>query len=395
MIDLSDKTMSNLLSSMLLRVTEQVNKREGSLIRTALSAAAWAIEGLYINLIDVQKQAYGTSATGEYLDLKVAERGLERRSASQEICLMKCNLSTLDLGFQLGDSLGYTWNVTSGVLAGPDANRLYDYYITCQTAGVIPEPEGELRSLSFLAGLTTAKFGEVVSPGKDIETDEALRQRYEESLVEIAFAGNVAAYREKILELEYEIGDTTATVGALQVYAMTDQSGTIKGGHVKIWVVNSDYEVASNDLVLTIQKAICPMYNGVAVGYGNGFAPIGACVHIASATSTPVLRIDIQVTLRSASIEDVEPEIRHNVLLYIQSCMKSWGTQVETPYDAASVVIREALIVSASLVSGVIDVPSVVLRKDNTVYAGSVSWDTTGASMEWINFDDVVINITT
>jgi uncharacterized phage protein gp47/JayE len=319
MIDLSDKTMSTLLTSMLLRVTQQVNKRDGSLIKTALSAAAWAIEGLYIELLNVQNQAYGTSASGEYLDLKVAERGLSRLPATNEICVLKCNLSTLELGFQLGDSSGYTWNVTSGVLFGPDENDLYDYYITCQTPGAIPEPTGELRALSFLAGLTTAVFGDVISPGKNIETDEELRKRYEESLVEIAFAGNVAAYREKMLELEYTIGQTVATIGALQVYAGTNEEGAFEGGHVKIWIVNSDFEVASPNLIAAVQEAICPMYNGVAVGFGNGFAPIGAAVHIASATSTPVLSMDIRVQLKpGATIASVTPTIVKNIKQHIQ-----------------------------------------------------------------------------
>lgn len=396
MIDLSDKTMSTLLTSMLLRVTQQVNKRDGSLIKTALSAAAWAIEGLYIELLDVQNQAYGTTASGQYLDLKVAERGLVRHSATSEICILKCNLSTLEIGFQLGDSSGYTWNVTSSVLFGPDENNLYDYYITCQTPGAIPEPTGELRALSFLAGLTTAIFGDVVSPGKNLETDAELRKRYEESLVEIAFAGNVAAYREKMLELEYPIGQTTATIGALQVYAVTNAEGAYEGGHVKIWIVNSDFEVASPNLIAAVQEVICPMYNGVAVGFGNGFAPIGAAVHIASATSTPVLTVDIKVRLGSgATIASVTPKIVENVMAYIQSRMILWGNQVKTPFDTASITIYTALIISSALVPGIETVESVVLKKDGVASSDpvSISWNTTGEIMEWINLDDVVINI--
>lgn len=394
MIDLSGKTMASLLSSMLLRVTEQVNKRDGSLIRTALSAAAWAIEGIYIELINIQKQAYGTSATGEYLDLKAEERGLTRHPATKEICEMYCNLSTLELGFQLGDSSGNTWNVTSGVISGPDENDLYLYHITCQTEGAIAQPTGELRSLSFLAGLTTATFGDVVVPGNDIETDDSLRQRYEESLVEIAFAGNVAAYREKMLELEYEIGETTARIGSLQVFATTNAIGDIEGGHVKIWVVDSDWTAASSQLVDAIQVAICPMYNGVAVGFGNGFAPIGASVHIATVTSTPVLEIDVQVQIGSSTLPSVTPVIQANIMTYVRSQIRTWGNQVETPYETASITIREAFIYAASLVQGVADVLSVTLKKDNVVMSGQASWVTDRVKMEWIVENDVVINVT-
>lgn len=394
MIDLSGKTMASLLSSMLLRVSEKVNKRDGSLIRTALSAAAWAIEGIYIELIGVQRQAYGTTATGEYLDLKAEERGLKRHSATREICEMYCNLSILTLGMQFADSSGYTWDVTSGVLSGPDENDLYLYHITCQTEGAIAQPSGELRALSFLAGLTTAVFGVVVVPGNDVETDDSLRKRYEESLVEIAFAGNVAAYREKMLELEYEIGETTATIGALQVFATTNAAGEIEGGHVKIWIVDSDYTAASQAMVDAVQVAICPMYNGVAVGLGNGFAPIGAAVHIASVTSEPVLEIDVRVLIGSSTLPSVTPIIVNNIMTYVRAQIRTWGTQVQTPYDVASIVIREAFIYAASLVTGVADVLSVTLKKDNVVMSGQAVWITNREVMEWINEDEIIINIT-
>lgn len=394
MIDLSDKTMSNLLASMLLQVTEQVNKREGSLIRTALSAAAWVAEGLYIELMNVQNQAYGTSATGEYLDLKVAERGIARHSATNEVCILKCNLSTVEQGFQFGDSSGYTWNVTSDVISS-DNDGLYNYQITCQTEGEIAEPTGDLRSLSFLAGLTIAKFGKVISVGRNKESDANLRKRYEESLVEIAFAGNVDAYREKLLELEYTLGETKATIGALQVFAVTDAEGNRRGGNVKIWIVDSDMQAASSELVESVQEAICPMYNGVAVGLGNGFAPIGSAVHIASATAMPKLSIEIKVTLEGTTVEAVRPKITENIISYVRGCLNSWSTQVKTPYDSALITIKEAFIYSAALVKNVTDVVYVKLKKDNIEHEGSVSWETTGAKMEWLDINDVEVNIVT
>lgn len=394
MIELSGKTMSAILSSMLLRVTEQVNKRDGSLIKTALSAAAWAIEGIYIELMNVQRQAYGTTATGEYLDLKVAERGLTRHSATYEICELLCNLSTLEIGFQLADVSGYTWEVSSGVIAGPDEEGLYTYRITCATAGEIAEPTGDLHSLSFLAGLVTARFGNVLSPGANQETDDSLRERYEESLSEIAFAGNVAAYRETMLNLEYEVDLTTTTISALQVFATTNAAGEIEGGNVKIYILNSDYGVASQALIDAVQVAICPMYNGEVVGLGNGFAPIGAAVHITSATSTPVLQIDITIEVAPTStLETVVPKIRENVMLYINQQIRIWGNQVKTPYDTAAIIIREAFISAASLIDGVSDVPNVVIKKDGVAYSGQAYWITNKEVMEFINIDDVVINV--
>jgi uncharacterized phage protein gp47/JayE len=394
MLDLTGKTMATILAEMLLRVTEQVNKREGSLIRTALSAAAWAIEGLYIELIDVQKQAYGTTATGEYLDMKAEERGVYRIAATSTVAEMKANLNSLPIGFQLADSNSYTWNITSGVISGPDSSGLYTYYITCQTTGEIDTPTGSLQPLSFYAGLTTAFFGDVVSPGTNTETDAALRKRYEESMVEIAFAGNVDAYREKILSTTFNISGGSGLVGALQVYPTTDENGALKGGNVKVWILNSDLGVASQALVDAVQNEICPMYNGVSTGDGYGWAPIGANVHIMTATSTPMLAITINITLSSgATIEAVQDRITNNISAYIRTLKQGWGTQVASRGDSANLVVREAFIYAAALVEGVVDVTDVKLYKDGALMELSATWFTNAVIMEWIVDSMTVINI--
>ena len=394
MIDLTGKTMASILGSMLLRVTEQVNKREGSLIRTALSAAAWAIEGLYIELIDVQKQAYGTTATGEYLDLKAEERGVYRIAATNAVAEMKTNVNTLPLNFQFADTNGYTWNVTSGVISGPDTQGLYTYYVTCQTAGEIETPTGNLQPLSFYAGLTTAVFSSVVSPGTNTETDASLRARYEESMVEIAFAGNVDAYREKILSTTFSISGGSALVGALQVYPTTDANGLLKGGNVKIWILNSNLEVASQALIDAVQNEICPMYNGVSTGDGFGWAPIGANVHIATATSTPMLALAINVTLASgANFETVKEKITSNVAAYIRTLKQGWGTQVASRGSTADLVIREAFVYAAALVEGVVDVTMVKIYKDGALKLQSATWTTNASTMEWIKDSMTVVNI--
>lgn len=396
MIDITNKTAASLLASMLLRINEEVNKREGSLIRTALSAAAWAIEGIYIELAGVQRSAFGTTATGEYLNLKAAERGLYRIPATQSVYEVYANLNTLPIGFQMADSAGYTWEISTAVISGPDASGNYKYNAACQTAGVIPEPSGSLRSLSFYAGLTTLLFGNVVVPGEDEETDDELRTRYLESLVEIAFAGNVAAYREKILELVYTVTGGTARVGALQVYPTTDTDGTEKSGAVKIYIVDSNLQTASSDLINAVQAAICPMYNGVAVADGFGFAPIGAAVTIFSSTTKPTLVIDIVVTLNSGStIESVTPEIVSNIKTYIANQKKNWGSQVTSRTAQTKLTISEAFVYAASIVQGVQDVSSVTFTKGGTVVTSPVVFTTSATSMEWLDDDKLTINVTT
>ena len=394
MIDLSDKTMASLLASMLLRVTEEVNKREGSLIRTALSAAAWAIEGVYIELADVQRSAFGTTATGEYLDLKAEERGLTRLPATNAVSQILADIGELPLGFQFADESSNTWTITTAALSGPDDDGLYTYNAMCETSGEIPEPSGSLRSLEFYAGLTEAHFGDVVVAGENEESDADFRKRYLESLVEISFAGNISAYREKILETTFEVTGGTARVGALQVYPTTALDGTEQSGHVKIYIVDSNLQPASQNLIDAVQAFICPMYNGVAIADGFGFAPIGAAVHICGTDVTPSVKISIMVSLSTgATVESVTPAIQANVRTYIQRQKSNWGSQITYREENAILSISEAFVYAASIVQGVRDVTSVVFYKDSVIVQNPLSLITSPSQMEWIDDNELEIEV--
>ena len=232
-------------------------------------------------------------------------------------------------------------------------------------------------------------------PGENEETDSELRERYLESLVEIAFAGNVAAYREKILETTFEVSGGTARVGELQVYSTTDVDGTEKSGKVKIYIVDSNMQTASQSLIDSVQAFICPMYNGVAVADGFGFAPIGAGVTIFSATTTPTLTISITVTLSAGStVEAVKPQIEANVKAYINRQKEQWGSQVTSREESTSMSLSEAFIYAAAIVQGVRDVTSVVFTKGGTVVASPCQFITDATSMEWLDDSNLTIEVT-
>ena len=391
MLDLTGHTMAELLQSMLLRVTEQVNKRDGSLIRTALSAAAWVIEGLYIDLIDVQKNCYGTTATGDYLDYKAEERGVYRLAATSASYYMIANISTIPIGNQLADSQNRTWNVAQYV--GPDGDN-FKYIIVNADAGNVTEANGVLRPLSFVQGLTNAVFGDEITSGSDIEDDASLRKRYLESLVEISFAGNIASYRETMLAMKYSVGGYDAVIGAMQVYPITNAAGQKQEGHVKIWILDDDMKQASQPLVDAVQDAVCPMYNGVATNTGYGIAPICACVHIATVTSHPKLSIIIRVQISGGySLDAVSAQIKENVNKYIQEQKKTWAEQLPFGSNVVHIFIRESFIMAAALVPGVVDVPFITIAKDGTIHNNYAIWYTAGPIFVWIDDDTTTITV--
>ena len=66
MIDFSSGySYAEILQQMLGQVDDRLDKREGSLIQTALGPGAWYLEGLALALQQIQGEAFVDSATGE------------------------------------------------------------------------------------------------------------------------------------------------------------------------------------------------------------------------------------------------------------------------------------------------------------------------------------------
>ena len=314
MIDISDKTFANILQSMLLQVTLDVNKREGSLIRTSLAAAAWTIEGLYNELANVQLQAFGETATGEYLDLKAAERNLTRKPATAAVCEGEFNLAPTEgsrfAARDSDDNLVY-------VVTSPSRFQNSKYYadITCETTGAIGNSyTGALSPLEFIPGLTTANLVDVLSPGTDVETDEVFRERYKESLVEIAFGGNIASYREFVL--------AQPSVGAMMIFPTWNGPGT-----VRISIVDPEFNPCTSTVIAAIQNLVCPIdpetQDPSVDGYG--MAPIGASVTITTPEQVQIT-VSANVTLSgSETIENVQAQAEVVLQEYIQTLQQTWG----------------------------------------------------------------------
>ena len=55
MINFNDYTKENIENSMLNEVSDDLDKREGSLIQTAIGPVAWWLEGMYLTLNQIQQ----------------------------------------------------------------------------------------------------------------------------------------------------------------------------------------------------------------------------------------------------------------------------------------------------------------------------------------------------
>lgn len=349
MIDLTQYTFTQLLQAMLLQVSDDVNKREGSLIRTALSPAAWVHEGLYIELANVQNQAFGQTASGDSLDYIAEMRGLKRKQPTPAIWKAAFNIP-ISAGERFAardttETIYYT-ALNDTVKEG----SVYTCLVECEDAGTIGNTyNGALSPLTFIAGLISANLVSLESAGADIETDDELRERWRDGLVEIAFGGNVAAYREFVMAID--------GVGACMIFPTWNGPGT-----VAVSVLDLNYEPCLPAKVEEIQKLICPEQRED----GLGFAPIGASVKI----DTPKwcdISVIMTIIISGRPIDDINADIRNMINEYFANIRRHWGN------DNQNIKIYcNALLGRVVMIEGVVNVTNLFFRvndEQQTEYA--------------------------
>ena len=164
MIDFSSGyTYDEILGEMLEQVDSGLDKREGSLIQTALGPLAWYLEGLALTLNNIQKAAYAETAEGEDLDLLAATRGITRRAATPAVRRGVFNMAIPE--GSLFRTLGDTDSVifVSGESLGT-SQGLYMYRMTCQTAGTVGNSyTGSVIPVTAIPGLTMASLTSTIS----------------------------------------------------------------------------------------------------------------------------------------------------------------------------------------------------------------------------------------
>lgn len=340
MIDLSQQTYQNILTQMLDQVPATFDKRDTSPIPTALGPAAYALEGFYISLNQVQLAAYIQTATGQALDYLAVIAGLTRYPASAAV-----RLGIFDMAVPIGsrystingaDSINFQATAaTTGETEGD-----YYYQLTAETPGSIGnEYTGPILPITAIPGLNSAQITDILVPGDDEESDEDFRARIIEALNDRPFGGNIASYRTYIMAID--------GVGAVQVYPTWNGGGTVKCS-----VLGADFLPASPTLIENVQNAVDPPPNQ---GLGLGTAPIGAQVTVVAPEE---LTVNVSATLQLASgyaIGQVQTPIQQAIENYMLSVRQEWATPVNT-----TSVEYQANVYVARIVAAIVSVPGVV-----------------------------------
>ena len=325
-------TYEELLQRCLDRIPSTLDKRQASVIYNALAPCCAELAQLWIKLASTYDLVFVDTAVGEALDALVKQNGMTRKEATYALRKGEFNM-IVPVGSRFSDgTLNYivTENIT-----GTNNSRL-----ECETAGAVGNTYyGSLIPISYINGLTTAELTDIIDSGEDIESDDALRERYLEWVTAPEFGGNISDYQVKVKAL--------TGVGGCKVIPVWNGGGT-----VKLIITNSTYGVPDQSLINYVQQEVDPTGDQT----GLGIAPIGHVVTVVGAEEAS-LSVACKLVLETGkTIEDVQTNINNIVDNYFSYLASTWDSQ-------ENLIIRISQLETRILgVDGVLDINSLTVN---------------------------------
>lgn len=316
-----DQILSEMIADLEAKGTRLTDMNPGSVIRTLLEVAAAKFdEGHYlaeriINLFFV------LTTTGQYLDRRVAERGITRKAGTKAAGSITASRSTpapfgqlIPKGttFETEDHAVQVSTTTDATMAQGTNS------VTIPVEAVSVGKAGNLQ-----AGTTLKQVGVAVSliemvavaapgmaSGTDTETDNDLRSRYLTVIRLPGTSGNKADYIKWALEV-------TGT-GGVYVQPLWNGRGT-----VKLYLLGTDKTPAPQAVVDAVQAYIDPNPE-----LGEGKAPIGATVTCVAAPGVVINVTAILVLDGSKPLAEVLAAFETALVEYLKEIAFSEDTTV-------------------------------------------------------------------
>lgn len=312
-------TYDYILTEALSKVPDNVDKREGSIIRDALSPCCYEAAKHILYLADIIEQTYIETANGLWLDGRVIEGGVIRDPATyaKKLGVFK---TQLDEPCQI--SIGQSFSTVGDTILNYTAVQVYvnedgdvvpgSYIMQCNTVGSVGNSYiGRIVPNDYIEKLASAEITTLLYPGEEEESDDSLRERFLANLMKTAFGGNIAQYRQWAKEIP--------GIGGVQVYPVWAGGGT-----VKLSIIDTDYNSCSSEFCQTILEKFDPENSGGETGLGLGIAPIGHKVTV----STPLPRtinVSGKITLLPGyKLETLLPQIKLALEEYLLSLRQAW-----------------------------------------------------------------------
>lgn len=249
-----DMTYENLLNTMLRRVPDDIDKREGSIVFDALGPAAYTQAEQYFLMNNYLDLVLPDKSVGEFQDRFLVAFNIFRKPATKAIRKVETTGPIeLESRWELEDT---TYKITEHVSET-------EYRAECEQAGTIGNMYfGKMAPISYIVG-TEVVLSDILQEGTKEESDEALRERFLIKVRKPSTSGNVYDY--------YNWAMACKGVGAAKIFPLAYGPGT-----VKVVVADEDKTAATPALLKTVKDYIEEM------------RPIGATATVASAEELPV-----------------------------------------------------------------------------------------------------------
>lgn len=341
-----DKTYSALLQDVLNEVSAGVQTGEGYLVYNALSALAYELEKVYIQMNYIMNQSHADTADLEELVEIAKDRGIYQKKATHAYVEIKGN-TVIPIGTRFSLK-SFNYKIVEAI------NEVaYTYKAMCEETGTGPNNlTGELIAIDYVDGLEKAEITEVLINGEEDESRDALYARYLASFTSESFGGNIAQYKQYV--------NAIAGVGGCKVQPVWNGAGT-----VKVVAISSEHGACSEYLVQQIQTAACPTQ-----GSGYGFAPID---HDVTVVSVDAVKVNVTAKLSymsGYSWSSLKDTVTEKISEYLKSLAAVW---------AAGDQSTKTTVYVAKLQAAVLDVPGVVDITDTQLNGATgnliLDWD--------------------
>lgn len=385
--DYLDKwTATAITQNVLKTVRSDVDKREGSVIYDSVAPLSFMVAAVLQMLKTALANTDLQTATGDWLDLLGADKGVYRKEAiaSRRIAVATPLDAPLSIGmrFETKAGLGLFWAIKSA------SENQGEYIIECETAGSEGGADyGELSPVSAINGLNSFTFQSTLVYGSDVESDMEFRLRIWASLKSYAYGGNFADYKNWVFN-SFAESENGAEIDGMMFYPSSGYQG---GGTVKMFPTVTEYDVYENGLkYLPASDYICSALKAyldpiTVSGLGAGVVPVGHRVTV-EAPDITVLNITAFVELKTGQTE-ITDETKHAVYDDLQQYLEDVRRYSLTLPDSSFPDVYEVSITLDGLVNAIQGLGAgLVLRFKQvvSVYINGTEITTT-TPLEWSN----------
>ena len=289
---------------MLNNIDNTLDKSQNSFINDAVAGTALELASFYMNLDFVKGKLDIDNLEGKELEDYIYQRtGLKRKLATYATTLVDI---TGEEGIIISEGvLVSTGDVDYEVVEESiiDSTGKATVKVEAMEAGSIGNtPSGAINQFPIaINGLVSVANLNPITNGYDEENDETYLERYYERINTPATSGNKYHYSIWAKEV---VG-----VGDARVVSLWDGDNT-----VKVIIIDSNKEPASEELIEEVQEHIDPETKGL----GEGQAPIGAFATVVSATNKAININANIVTDSKNDIEDIKIMIKNNIKEYFK-----------------------------------------------------------------------------